>query len=464
MATTIERSGAAAELAALRLKVVARAEATGLKLVRFLYCDNDGMIRGKASSVSSLADRLETGIGLTLAMQAFTLLDHLAPVEGMGPVGEIRLVPDPSTFVVAPYAPKTGVMLVDMISLDGTPYAADGRAFLRRMIARAAERDLELVAAFEPEWSLARKEGDTFVPLDESGCFTTYGMNTAGPVILDIIEALEAQGIPVEQYYAELGWGQQELSVTHAPAMTAADRHVLYRETVRGVALKHGLYASFAPKPWADQAGNGCHLHFSGWNRDRTVNRFYAADGPYGLSLLARQFMAGVLEHIPGLVALTCASVNSYRRLQPQMWASAYRAWGPDNREGALRVASTFWGHEAESSNVELKSSDSSANPYLALGGVIAAGLDGIERRLELPTPVNVDPHSLSEEQRRAIGAERLPTSLREALDNLNHDRVLAEALGERLLTSYASVKQLDIEAFAAAGEAYEFRQHLYKY
>src|SRR5467141_2983372 len=139
---------------ALRDQIVERAEAAGLRLVRFLYCDNDGLIRGKASGMSGLARRLETGIGLTVAMQAFTMLDHLAPVEGMGPVGEIRLVPDPDTFVIAPYAPHTGVLLVDMETLDGKPYAADGRAFLRRMIARAAERDLEIVAAFEPEWSL----------------------------------------------------------------------------------------------------------------------------------------------------------------------------------------------------------------------------------------------------------------------------------------------------------------------
>jgi len=275
---------------------------------------------------------------------------------------------------------------------------------------------------------------------------------------------LESQGLTVEQYYAELGWGQQELSIRHAPALQAADRHIIYRETVRGVALRHGRYASFAPKPWGDQAGNGCHLHFSGWNRDQSVNRFYDASGEFNLSTLARQFMAGMLDHLPALVALTCASVNSYRRLQPQMWASAFRAWGPDNREGALRVASPFRGHEAESTNVELKSSDSSANPYLALGGVIAAGLDGIERRLTLPPPVTVDPYNLSDKERQAIGADRLPQSLKEAIANLERDATLTEALGERLATSYIAVKELDIEAFAAADEAFEFRQHIYKY
>jgi glutamine synthetase len=464
MASTLTDTVRAAGPEVRRGEIVARAETAGLRLVRFLYCDNDGIIRGKSTGIAGLEDRLETGIGLTVAMQAFTMLDHLATVEGMGPVGEIRLVPDPDTFVIAPYAPHTGVLLVDMETLDGKPYAADGRAFLRRTIARAAAQDLEIVAAFEPEWSLARQVDGAFKPLDESGCFTTTGMDMAQDVIDEIVAALEAQGLTVEQYYAELGWGQQELSIRHTPALQAADRHLLYRETVRGVALKHGLYASFAPKPWADQAGNGCHLHFSGWNRDRTVNRFYDSNAPYNLSELGKQFMAGILEHLPGLVALTCASVNSYRRLQPQMWASAYRVWGPDNREGALRVASTFRGHEAESINIELKSSDSSANPYVALGGVIAAGLDGIQRRLQLPPPVTVDPHTMDEKARQAIGGDRLPQSLKEAVGNLKRDRVLMEALGDRLATSYIAVKELDIDAFAGADEAFEFRQHIYRY
>ena len=465
MATTLAQTTDAVDVDAKRREIVAQAEASGLRLVRFLYCDNDGIIRGKSAGIKDLRDRLESGIGLTLAMQAFTMLDHLASVEGMGPVGEIRLVPDPSTFAIAPYAPHTATVLVDMQTLDGQPYAADGRFFLKRMIARAADgHDLSLIAAFEPEWSLAIKTGDQFTPIDDSGCFTSTGMNMAAPVIDDIVAALESQGMTVEQYYAELGWGQQELSIRHAPALQAADHHIMYRETVRGIALTHGRHASFAPKPWGDQAGNGCHLHFSGWTKDQRVNRFYDADGEYNLSTLARQFMAGILDHLPALVALTCASVNSYRRLQPQMWASAYRAWGPDNREGALRVASPFKGHEAESTNVELKSSDSSANPYISLAGVMAAGLDGIERQLTLPPPVTVDPHTLDESERKKIGADRLPTSLKEAIANLKTDRLLLDAMGQRLATSYIAVKELDIDAFAAADEAFEFRQHIYKY
>jgi glutamine synthetase len=445
-------------------ETAAKARAAGVRLVRFLYCDNDGVIRGKCSGIADLETRLERGIGLTVAMQAFTLLDHLATFEGMGPVGEIRLVPDPSTFVIAPYAPRTGVVLVDMVTLEGQPYPADGRAFLKRMVSRAGERDLQILAAFEPEWTLATRVDGVYQPLDETGCFTSTGMNTAAGVIDEVVEALESQGLEVEQYYPELGWGQQELSITPAPALAAADRHIHYKETVRGVALRHGLYALFAPKPWLEQAGNGCHLHFSAWSKDGKSNRFYDHGQAYGLSTLAQQFMAGVLHHLPALVALTCASVNSYHRLQPQTWASAYRVWGPDNREGALRVASPTRSRESQSTNVELKASDSSSNPYLALGGVIAAGLDGIDRRLELPPPATSDPHLLSETERRAIGADRLPQSLEEAIGHLRRDGVLMDALGERLAGSYLAVKEADIAAFAKEDQAFELHQHAYKF
>jgi glutamine synthetase len=453
----------ASSYAEQRAQALEHAERAGVRLVRFLYCDNDGIIRGKVCAAPSLAERLETGIGLTVAMQAFTMLDRLAPVEGMGPVGEIRLVPDPSTFVVVPYAPHTGVVLVDMLTCEREPYAADGRYFLRRMIARAAALDLELMAAFEPEWTLAAPAPTGgWEPVDRSLCFSSQGMQNVAEVIDEIAAALEAQGLAVEQYYPELGWGQQELSIRHAPALRAADNHLLYRETVRSVATRHGLAASFAPKPWPEQPGNGCHLHFSAWDRSRQQNRFASEDG--GLSELGQHFIAGVLHHLPGLLALTCASVNSYRRLAPQTWASAYRVWGPDNREAALRVPSPFWGREADSVNVELKSCDSSANPYLALGGLIAAGLDGIERELPLPPPVTVDPHLLEEQERARLGATRHPVGLQEALERLENDRVLMDALGDRLATSYLAVKRSDIEGFAGQDEVFEYETHRFKY
>jgi glutamine synthetase len=443
------------------------ADAADVRLVRFLYCDNGGIIRGKSTHRRALPERLAAGIGLTVAMQAMNALDQLQPVEGMGPVGEIRLVPDPATFRLLPYAPHQAALLVDMQTLDGQPWGACPRSFLQRAIAAADALGLQVRAAFEPEWTLALRADDGgYRPLDESLCFSSIGMLTAQAVIADIVDALEAQEVEVEQYYPELGHGQQELSIRHADALRAADNQLRYRETVRAVAWQHGYLASFAPKPWPTQAGNGAHLHWSVWDRAGQTNLLYDPAHPTRLSALGRQFVAGVLDHLPALVALTCPSYNSYHRLQPQSWSSAFTCWGPDNREAAVRVVSTLRGHEMASTNLELKPCDNSCNPYLALGGLIFAGLDGIRRGRDLDAArrADVDPATLPASEREARGIRRLPEHLGAALDALEADTVLMEALGDLLARSYLAVRRSEWRAFSAQDAAFEQRHHFYKY
>jgi glutamine synthetase len=441
------------------------ARKAGVRLVRFLYTDNGGVTRGKATHIAGLRSRLEDGIGLTVAMQAMNMLDQLAPVEEMGPVGEIRLVPDPQTFTILPYAPHTAAMMVDMCYEDGSPWEACPRAFLKQQIAACAAAGFSVRAAFECEFTLATRSPEgMYVPLDESLCFSSVGMTTAAQVIDAIIAALEAQSLEVDQYYPELGHGQQELSIRHAPALAAADRQVFYRDTVRNVAYQHGLYASLAPKPFPDQAGNGAHLHFSLWNKAGKRNLMYDPNDPYGMSTLGYQFLAGVLAHLPALLAITCPTYNSYRRLQPHFWSSAYTAWGPDNREAAIRIPSQYRSDRAGSTNAELKPCDASSNPYLALGGLLAAGLDGVQRQLTLGEPTLIDPGNYSDEERASRGIQRLPTTLQEALDNLEQDTTLMEALGPLLSRSYLGVKRLEWESFSNEDIAYEMKHHFWKF
>lgn len=448
-----------------RHSILLQARQAGVKLIRFLYCGNDGVIRGKTAFIEALESALESGIGLTVAMQSFTMLDRLVPDATFGPVGEIRLVPDLDTFVLLPYAPKTARVLVDMVQLDRTPWPVCPRSFLKRMIARAAERGLQVMAAFENEFYLARVDNEgRFFPFDRSNCFSSIGMDNASGIIMDIVEALEKQGVAVQQYYPELGPGQQEISVRHAEALQAADRQIVVRETVRGVAASHGLYASFAPKPFPDQAGSGCHIHFSLWDATGTRNLLSDPCAPHGISPLGLHVIGGVLEHLCGLVAITAPTVNSYRRLQPRFWSSAYRCYGPDNREAALRIPSQFWGHEAESTNFELKPCDPSCNPYLALGALIAASLDGIERQVTPPAAVTVDPALLPEEERQRLGADRLPLTLDDALLALEADEMLKEALGEALAREYLLVKRAEWDSFKDQGLEFELEQHFYKY
>ncbi len=443
-----------------------RADEAGVRLVRFLWCGNDGTIRAKATGLRGLGDRLRTGIGLTVALQAMNSLDQLQPVEEMGPVGEVRLVPDPETFRVLPYAPRAASMICDLVRIDGKPAPQCPRTFLKRMEARLAERGAFLRVAFENEFTLAERADGRLAPIDSSLCFSTIGMASAQEYVDELVAALEAQRIELEQYYAELGHGQQEISTAHAAALQAADEQVLVRETIRGVAARRGLLASLAPKPWPEGAGNGCHVHFSLWDAEGegTRNRFYDASALDGLSAEARSFVAGLLAHLPGLLGLTAPSFNSYRRLVPQAWVGAFRCWGHDNREAPLRVPSRFWGLEEASTNVELKAADATCNPYLALGGLIAAGLDGLERSLEPPAPVEVDPVVLSGEERALRGIERLPETQREALDALEADAALTAALGPTLTRSYLAVRRSEWEAYSREDAAFEQQGHFLKY
>jgi glutamine synthetase len=444
--------------------IVQQAHEAGVRLVRFLYCDNGGVIRGKTTALSGLGGRLSDGIGLTVAMMAMNSLDLLQPVDGMGPVGEIRLLPDPESFAPLPYAPHSAAMSCDMITGDRAPWGACPRSFLKRMRERAADQGWELYAALEAEFSLARRDdAGRFTPFDESLCFSSIAMTQAAPFAAALAAALEAQGITVEQYYPELGHGQHEISIRHTEALRAADNHVKLRETIRGVAFEFGLYASLAPKPFPDQAGNGAHIHFSLWDREGR-NVFYDPDAPDGLARVGRQFIAGVLDHLPALVALTCPSFNSYRRLQPQSWSSAYTAWGHDNREAAVRVASPFWSDVEGSTNLELKAADSSCNPYIALGGLLAAGLDGVARELDPSEAIEADPAGLTEAERAARGIRRLPDSLDQALDNLAADATLMDALGDMLGRSYLAVRRSEARAYAAMDEEAQFKGHFYKY
>jgi glutamine synthetase len=449
---------------------MARAQAGELELVRFLYVDHGGVIRGKSVATQFLPERMASGIGHTVAMMAMTMLDTLQPVEGMGPVGEVRIKPDPATMVELPYAPGAGAMLADLVRPDGEPWEACARSFLKQAISDLAADGYEMSAAFEPEFTIGQREAgpgggpDRLVPADDSLCYSLTGFHQAHDFIMELVRALNGQGLQVEHYYPELGHGQHEIPIRYAGALRAADNHVLYRETVRGVAFRRGQWASLAPKPIADQAGNGTHMHVSLNSVADGTPIFADPSGQYGLSKTGYHFIGGLLAHLPALVALTCGSVNSYRRLQPQFWSSAYTIYGMDNREAAIRICSPLRGDATSAAHLEFKPSDSSGNPYLALGGLIYAGLDGIRAGLDPGMAVNVDPATLTEAQRHTAGAHRLPRTLTEALDALAADKLLIDALGPLRSRAYLTVKRAEAAVFAEHDAAWECFQHFLRF
>jgi glutamine synthetase len=439
----------------------------GVQFVRFEYCDFSGVARCKAVHVSQLVHKLIEGVGLTRAQMSINLLERMVHIEGMEPVGEIRLVPDLNTFSLLPWAPASASVLCDQLDHNRQDWGACPRSLLKRVIKKAAGVGLHVEAAFENEYYLARTADGEFVPFDAPGHAPVYspiGHDHNATIMFETVKSLEAQNLVVEAAINEYGPGQQEISVRHAEALRAADNQMKFRDAVRGVALKHNLIASFAPKPYPDQIGSGAHIHFSLWDPAKQKNLFVDADADRSFSGLGRCFIAGIAHHLPALVALTAPSYNSYRRLQPAMWASATTAWGFDNKEAALRVVSPYFGREKQTYNIEFKTSDASSNPYISLAGLIACGLDGIDRRLQPGEPCEHDPSRLSVEELDRGKVRQLPRTLRSALDELEKDECLRGVLGEFLFRSYLMVKRSEQEAFEKEDAAFEIKSHFYKF
>jgi glutamine synthetase len=431
-----------------------RVDAADVELVRIVFVNNSGVPRGRVVDSETLDGVLERGTNVTHAMQSFNALDRLAPEGSYGPAGEVRVVPDPDTFTTLPYADRAALMLADLHTLDGEPWAAGPRARLGQYLEEIAAAGYEPRMAFESEFYYTNEtdEGET-VPFDDSTCFAVGGMQSAHDVVLDTVDALKDQGMGLATYYPEYGPGQQELVIDHGTGIAAPDDHVTFRETVAAVAADHGLEATFRPKPFPQLPGSGCHVHCSLWRDGENVLYDSDADGPYPLSDRGRHFVGGLLEHAPALVALTAPTVESYDRLAPGMWASAFTCWGHDNREAVVRVPSVSRDDPAATTRVEFKPADNTHNPYLVQLGLVAAGLDGIERELDPGEPLNQDPSNLSEDARTARGIERLPTTLDAALDELEADDVLLDAMGDPLHRSYLEVKRSEWAQSTEDGE-----------
>lgn len=418
----------------------------GVLLVEFLYVDYTGLTRGKTVMVDNLAKHLTSGMGITKAMFASTARDGLISEDDMTAVGELRLVPDIDSLQVLPYAP-VATMMCDHYTTDKKPAPADPRNALRRVVGQLAEHGLTAKMTYEHEFTLFEDTDHGRVPANPAICFSTDAMDFAYHFLPTILQDLRQVGITPVEYYPEAGAGQHELPVAPSEPLKAADDSLRFKRIIKKVAQDNDLYATFAPKPTLGTEGSGAHVHFSLWRGNE--NAFYDANDSLKLSRLGYQFVAGMLKHSQALIALTCPTVNSFQRLQPGEWSSAYAAFGQDNREAAIRIPSTFWSDEADSANIELKASDATANPYMALAGILAAGLDGIEAELTNVGPVDVDPAQLSDEERHAKGIRRLPATLQEALDALREDDLYNNVFSPRTIDAYIKVKEADIKYFA---------------
>ncbi|MCZ6524293.1 MAG: glutamine synthetase family protein [Alphaproteobacteria bacterium] len=416
----------------------------GDDLVMFLCPDLSGLSRGRAFPAADLAERLKTGVGWVPADQALTPFDEIAEPNPWGPIGDLRLMPDPATEVRVELweeASPLHFFVCDCTHTDGSPWDACARTFLKGALADLEAEGFHLRAAFEHEFHVAGLEAKP------GPGFSFEALRAVEPLGPLVMAALREAGAEPEMFLPEYGNAQYEVVCRPARGLAAADRAVIIREVVREAARGLGLRASFSPLVDPAGVGNGVHIHMSLEDRE---GRPLSYDGarPGGLSELAAGFAAGILRHLPALVALTAPSVISYLRLVPHNWSAAFTCLGLRNREAALRIAPVLemaGADPARQYNLEYRPADAAASPHLALGAVVRAGLAGIREGLEPPPIIEQDPVELSDDERRRLGVVRLPETLAAALEALEADAVVRSWFSDDLWNCYLSLKRTEM-------------------
>ncbi|MGW8375000.1 glutamine synthetase [Streptomyces sp. ODS28] len=437
---------------------VERASALGAELaergvhgVVLAYVDTAGITRVKTVPVARLGAAVARGVGMSPVFDTFLADDSFVQTDVLGsPDGDLRLYPDLDRLVVLAAQPGWAWAPVERRTQDGAPHPACTRTLLRRLTAGAGERHgLSFSAAIEIEWATGRGDAPDgeFVPACTGPAYGAARQAELSDFAAEVLVALAAQGVEVEQLHPEYAPGQFEISAAALDPVAAADQSVLMRHTLRAVALRHGLKVSFSPSVFAQGVGNGGHIHLSAW-RDG-VNLHSGGALRHGMTPEAESFLGGLLAHLPALLAVTAPSPASYLRLRPSQWAGAFAAWGHETREAALRVITGTRGHRDRAANVEFKPADLAANPYLALAALLAAGLDGLENSARLPEEITGDPARLTPSEASARGVARLPETLHKAAAAFRDDAPLRAALGPVLADAVLAVRRGEAEAMA---------------
>lgn len=410
----------------------------------FLHSDLSGLSRGRAFPLDDLEERIVTGVGWVPADQALTPFDTIADPNPWGPIGDLRLLPDRSTEVrvdLWPDASPLHFFLCDAVNTDGTPWAACPRTFLRGALDELErESGLRLVAGFEQEFHLSG--------IAQPGpAFSMEAHRVVEPFGPMLVAALAEAGLEPETFLPEYGPGQYEINCRPATGVAAADRAASVREVVRETARRLGYRATFAPIVDPDGVGSGVHIHVSFLDEDG-LPATHDPERAGEVSEVAGRFVAGVIRHLPALVALTAPSVVSYLRLTPHRWSAGFTAFGDRNREAAVRIAPVVSMGDADPArqfNLEFRAADAAACPHLALAALVLAGLTGIREKLPDPPLVNEDPAELGQEERARLGVKRLPASLDEALDALESDDEVRSWFPTSLWDCYLSLKRTEL-------------------
>ncbi len=449
------------------LEKIDLAKEHNIRFVQLQFSDIVGAVKSVTIPLHQLAGSVEHG----------TWFDG-SSVEGFTRIAESDqyLKPDMDTFAEIPWQPGHGTLgsgplgsrgtarvICDVYTPNGEPFMGDPRFILKRQLERAAKLGYRWNTGPELEFFLFRRDdngGIAPLPHDRAGYFD-FSTDLAQEVRQDMVNALEAFGIRVEAAHHEVAPGQHEIDFEYADGLRTADNAVTFKFTLKAIAQLHGLYATFMPKPIFGINGSGMHTHQSLYSLSEERNAFADPDNQYGLSELARSYMAGILAHARGMIAVLAPIVNSYKRLVPGYEAPTYLTWGRTNRSALIRVPEVSPGRSIEATRVEVRCPDPASNTYLAFAVMLAAGLDGVEKGLELADPVEESLYAMDADRIKERGIRELPGTLGEAIDELEKDEVVAAALGDHIMSRYVEAKREEWNEYRTQVTAWEVDRYL---
>jgi glutamine synthetase len=432
--------------------VLRTAEERGVRLIRLWFTDVLGNLKSFAISHAELEGALEDGMTF-----------DGSSIDGFSRIQEadVIAIPDPNTFEVLPWGdPREARVFCDIHNLDGTTFDGDPRQVLRRNLDKARQQGFEMLVAPDIEffYFAPPQPGQSPQPLDEGGFFDLTTTDVAGSLRKETIHTLEKLSIPVGSSFHEDAPSQHEIDLRHTDALGMADSIMTFRLVVKEVAAKQGVHATFMPKPFESVQGSGMHLHLS--LSDGEKNAFYDENDEYNLSLVAKQFIAGLLRHSAEITAVTNQTVNSYKRLVPGFEAPIHVSWARNNRSGLIRVPIVKHGNPS-STRIEYRSPDPACNPYLAFSVLLAAGLRGISEGYELPTEADANLFEMSDAALAELGIDTLPQSLNDSLKVMERSELVREALGEHIFDYFLLNKRAEWRSYKTHVSQFELDRYL---
>ncbi len=424
-----------------------------VRFIRMWFTDILGFLKSFAITVEELERALEEGMGFDgSSIQGFARIDE----------SDMVALPDPDTFQLLPWKLRDhnnaeARMFCDILRPEGEPFEGDPRYVLKRNLKLATDMGYTYYLGPELEYFYFRGSDGT-EPLDQAGYFDLAPRDVATGMRSETILTLEEMGIGVEYSHHEVATSQHEIDMRYTDALTMADNVMTYRLVVKQIALQHGVYATFMPKPVFGINGSGMHVHLSLFNGDS--NAFFDKGDEYYLSRTAKRFIAGLLKHAPEITAVTNQWVNSYKRLVAGYEAPVYLSWARRNRSDLIRVPEYRPGRE-KSTRIEFRSPDPACNPYLAFSVILAAGLEGIEKEYEVPDPVEENVYDMTEEERQKRGIGTLPASLLEAILLTDKSELVRKALGDHIFKALIKNKKIEWDHYRAQVTDYELKNYL---